>query len=134
MGFKEFWEKLSVRELWVVSCDFVEYWGAYAPKNLYQYCANVVQILCKCCTSIVQMLHKYRANIVQLLSKYCTIIEQILWKYWKNCCVNTLEIIVWILFKCLKCRKNIVQILYKYCTNIVQIFHKHFSNIVHIIA
>ena len=20
-------------ELWVVSCDFVDYWGAYAPKN-----------------------------------------------------------------------------------------------------
>ena len=21
-------------ELWVVSCDFVEYWGAYAPKKI----------------------------------------------------------------------------------------------------
>ena len=36
MGFQEFCGKLSVRELWVsewVSCDFVEFWGAYAPKN-----------------------------------------------------------------------------------------------------
>ena len=75
-----------------VSCEFVEYWGAYAPKNLYQYCANVVQILCKCCTSIVQMLHKYRANIVQLLSKYCTNIVKILYKmlceYCTKYCVN----------------------------------------------
>ena len=32
LGFEEFQSELSVRELWVVS-EFLEYWGAYAPKK-----------------------------------------------------------------------------------------------------
>ena len=78
-------------QIWFKFCEtIIKIVGKHynIPKNLYQYCANVVQILCKCCTSIVQMLHKYQANIVQLLSKYCTIIEQILYKYCENIVQN----------------------------------------------
>ena len=104
---------------------------------LYNYWANIVQLLCKYCTkccvnivqNIVQILFKYFENIVK---KNWANILLIVYKYFINFAQTQIQIhIIYILHNWCS---SINQILSQYCrTKIKQILHKFCENIVSII-